>query len=117
MTKPIVGVVEVPEPQFHYYGSTAYNWCRDDSVENVLLTLARMAGSDAIKRNVKGSGGLYSWICKVEAPRSTSYDINFFAPVGVEISESWEFNIMNTKGHCLPITREKKNAEPKHPKA
>ncbi|WJM88680.1 hypothetical protein QDY63_14855 [Pseudomonas brenneri] len=103
--------VEVPENQFHYFGSTALNWCKDTSPENVLFTLARMAGTETIKQQVKCNKGLYAWVCRVEQPQTTKYEINNFAPAGVKVSESWEFNIMNAKGHCLPITREKGNAK------
>lgn len=103
------GQVIQTEMSYHYFGSTAYHWCREDSAEAVLKTLARNAGSDNIKRQVKANGGLYAWVCKVEKPRTASYAINFFQPVDVPISHSAEYHIMNSKGHCLPITREKRD--------
>jgi len=103
---PIVG--NVPEKAYHYFGSTCFNWCRADSVEAVLKNLASWAGADTVKRQIKNNGGLYAWVCRVEVPQSSSYGTNFFRPVDVPVSESWEFNIMNTKGHVLPITREDK---------
>lgn len=95
-----------PEKNYHYFGSTALNWCKGTSPENVLHKLALMAGAETIKQQVKCNKGLYAWVCRVEQTRTTKYEINNFAPVGVKVSESWEFNIKNTKGHCLPITRE-----------
>lgn len=105
-------VVEpVSEKSYHYFGSTCFNWCMGESVEGVLSTLARQAGTNTIQQQVKHGDGLYAWVCRVEAPRSTSYQITNFQPQGVTVSESWEFNIKNSKGHCLPITREDDNVQ------
>ncbi|MGF6139016.1 hypothetical protein [Pseudomonas laurylsulfatiphila] len=102
--KPVVA-----EKPTHYFGSTCFNWALGESPEEVLANLAKAAGANSIKVQVKHNGGLYAWICKVHAPRSSPYVINFFQPQGVEVSECQEFNIMNSKGHCLPITKEKKD--------
>lgn len=91
---------------FHYFGSTCYGWAKGNTPEFVLETLARIAGTDAIKQQLKQNKGLYAWVCKVDVPRSTKYQINFFQPQGVSISDTQEFLIMNTKGWCLPITKE-----------
>jgi len=104
ITNPVL--VEIPEPQFHYFGSTPLNWATGETVEKVLSSLARQAGDARIKQQVKIGDGLYAWTCRVEVPKSTYYQINFFQPQGVEVTDCREWNIKNGKGHVLPITRE-----------
>lgn len=97
-----------PEPATHYFGTSCYNWAKGKSVEDVLVKLGSMIGPGIMKTlKQKNSEGFYVWVCKVNAPQSTQYPLNFYQPQDVEVLESWEFNMMNAKGHVLPITREK----------
>lgn len=89
----------------HFFGSTAFNWAVADTREEVLRRLARKAGTDAIKRNVKKNGGMYCWTCMVPLPESATYQISNYAPVGVGACEVQEFRIMYINGASLPITR------------
>jgi hypothetical protein len=98
------------EKPFHYFGSTAYHWVVGETRQEVLNELSRMAGADLIKRHVKEHGGLYCWTCRVDAPRSAKYDIAWFQPSGVAVSQGLHFNIMNTKGHVTTV-------EPKEPQS
>lgn len=90
---------------WHYFGSTAFGWKKAQTRAEILEALAKQAGSDIIKRNLKPSGGLYCWICLVKLPQSTNYGINFFQPT-VPWERGQEFNIVNVKGHAVPIDRE-----------
>lgn len=88
----------------HYFGSTAFNWATGETREEVLQKLARMAGADIIKRNVKANGGgLYAWTVQVNAPQSAHYEINNYAPSGVPTEQAQAFNILNAKGKASPI--------------
>lgn len=89
----------------HYYGSTAFNWAVGQTRDEVLTKLAKQAGTDTIKRNVKHNGGLYAWVCLVHAPQSAAYEIEYYQPKGVEISDAQEFNILNSKGKSDRIYR------------
>lgn len=93
------------EQQHHFYGSTAFNWAVAQTREEVVKKLASATGADLIKRNVAANGGLYCWTCKVELPQEAHYDINFYKPVDVPISEAQEFNILNAKGKTSPYVR------------
>lgn len=91
------------EKQFHYFGSTPYHWAIGETRQEVIENLARMAGTDTIKRHLKEHKGLYCWTCRVDAPRSAKYAINFFQPQGVPVSLGQEFNIVNAKGHVITL--------------
>lgn len=106
LTNPVV--IEVPEKSYHFFGTTTFNWCKGETLEGVLSTLARQAGDSVIKQQNKVGNGLYAWTCRVEVPRSELYALNFFQPVDVQLSDTREWNIKNGKGHVLPITREEK---------
>lgn len=92
--------------QFHFFGSTAFNWAIGSTRQEVLTKLASMAGADIVKRNVKNAGGLYAWTCKVEAPRSTTYEISFYQPAGVPTSDGMEFSIQNKHGHVKLVEKQ-----------
>lgn len=86
---------------FHYFGSTAFNWAIGSTRQEVIDKLAKSAGeeSNALKAaNVKVTGGLYCWTCKVHATKDVDYGIEYFQPVGVEISDGFECNIVNKNG-------------------
>ena len=104
LTEPVAAE---PEKSYHFFGSTPFNWCKGETLEAVLSTLARQAGAKTIQYQNKTNNGLYAWTCRVDVPRSEPYAISFFQPVGVQIADSREFNIKNSMGHVLPITREK----------
>lgn len=89
--------------QFHYFGSTAFNWATGETRQEVITKLAKQAGTEILKRNVKASGGLYCWTCRVEAPQGTDYEIRYFCPQGVKITQALAVNIQNSKGHVTVI--------------
>lgn len=96
----------VEEKPHHYFGTSCYNWAKGQTVEEVLVKLGELVGTSLMKTLKKSnSEGFYVWVCKVNVPQSTPYALNFYQPQGVEVLESWEFNLMNAKGHCLPITK------------
>lgn len=89
-----------PEKPFHYFGSTAYNWATGATRQEVIEKLARQAGTEAIKRNDKHSEGqgLYCWTCRVGVPQSTDYEISYFQPQGVPVTQGLEVGIKSAKG-------------------
>lgn len=91
---------------YHYFGSTAFNWATGESRAEVLEKLARNAGSTIIKENVKRNKGLYAWTVRVDQCVDLDYQINSYQPQEVPLSNAQEFNIVNTKGHVIPIDRE-----------
>lgn len=97
------------EREHHYFGSTAFDWAVGATREAVIAKLARAAGSDAIKRNVKASGGLYVWTCVVHLPQSAHYDIESYAPVAPR-SESQAALITTIKGATVPVPAKEKRA-------
>jgi len=98
----------VTEKPFHYFGSTCFHWATGATRQEVLEKLARMAGTETIKKSIKSQGGFYAWTCRVNVPHSADYQISYFKPQGVECVLPQEFNLMNAKGHSLPV-------EPKEP--
>lgn len=86
----------------HFFGSTAFNWAVGQTRAEVLEKLARSAGADIIRRNVKNNGGLYAWTCLVPLPQTAPYEIENYAPRGVGARDAEEFNILNAKGKHAP---------------
>lgn len=95
------------EQQHHFYGSTAITWAVAETREKVIEMLAKDAGKDVISRLNKNpdTGGLYFWTCKVEKPKSANYEIEYYKPVGVPISESMHGLIKDVKGTFEEIER------------
>lgn len=94
----------------HYYASTAFDWAVADTRAEAIARVAKSAGSDGIKRQVKANGGLYVWSCRVELPQSATYTITSYAPDRiivdgketedkVPIGDAKSYRIQNTKGH------------------
>lgn len=79
-----------------YFGSTAYNWATGATRNEVIAKLAKAAGADIIRRNVKANGGLYVWLCKV--PIDGPFDIEFYMPKVEGLTEKQAYLIQNTKG-------------------
>jgi hypothetical protein len=90
------------ERDYHYFGSTAFNWAKGQTRAEVLEKLGRMAMANLVKEQVKAHRGLYAWTCRVEAPQSQPYSINEYRPVDMATSKSQAFRIQNIKGHALP---------------
>ena len=97
------GKVVVEERAYHYFGTTPFDWATGNSVEEVIVKLAKRG---TVLQRTQYKKGLYCWTCKVLAPESTHYGVSNYMPVGVEIEKSQEWNIFNTNGHCLPITKD-----------
>ena len=79
---------------FHYYAACALGWATDDTREKAIRKLVD-DNYDFFKSGIKpaqkrGDAGAYVWACKVHAPADAHYDIEFYAPVGVEKSEGAE---------------------------
>ena len=91
-----------PEAAHHYFGSTAFNWATGSTRAEVLAKLGKATGPNELKLQVKAHGGLYVWTCRVMVPASTPYEIENFAPVGVETTSGREFRIVSTKGYIVP---------------
>ena len=96
--------------QHHFFASTAFNWATASTRAEAVAKVARAAGADLIKRNVKAHGGLYVWTVQVNTPEDQHYTINNYAPnklivdgqpttVQVPVGRPMEFDIVNTKGH------------------
>lgn len=101
--------------QHHFFASTAFNWATAPTREEAIAKVARAAGGDIIKRNVKANGGLYCWTTRVDCPAETHYSIHYYQPhklldaddneidVRVPLSRAMAFNIQNVKGHVTYI--------------
>lgn len=87
----------------HYFGTTAFDFVKKATRKELLEHLARRAGKDLIKEQTKLHGGLYSWMCRVNAPIEQPYGINDYRPVGVEITEGMHFRITCASGAGFPI--------------
>lgn len=103
----------------HYYATTVFGWAVAPTREEAIASVARQAGSDIIKRNLKPNGGLYCWSCRVGMPQADHYTINEYTPEfiirdgkptkeRVPVSKVIEANIQNTKGHLVLIDKEPK---------
>jgi len=89
-----------PEPQEHYFATCALGWKTAPTREEAIEGLVDYFRSD-FKRMVpaahkNGDPGAYVWTCRVKAPQSTSYGIEFYTPRGVEWDASQEHAIT----HC-----------------
>ena len=104
---------------YHYYATIAFGWAVAPTREEAIASVARQAGTDIIKRNVKAHGGLYCWSCRVELPQEAHYSINFYQPEfitrdgktteeRVPLSKVIEANIQNLKGHLVIVDKEPK---------
>lgn len=82
----------------HFYGTTAFGWAVATTRQEVLRMLARDAGADTIKRQVKSQGGLYVWTALVDVPKDTHYQIDSYKPQGVPLSDVIEYCLQNAKG-------------------
>lgn len=82
----------------HYFGSTGLMWAVASTRQGVIDKLAKEHPDLLTAAKVKSTGGVYCWTCKVHANINAAYDIQFFKPVGIEISEGFECNIVNKNG-------------------
>lgn len=98
MNKPNTPAVAAPH---HFFASTPFNWATGTTRQEAINKVAKAAGADAIRR--MGAKGLYTWTAKVLAPINQEYSINHFAPQGVEIAATMEFNIMSVKGYVTLV--------------
>lgn len=68
-----------PVQQYHYFGSTAYDWRFGDTQHEVLKALAYWG--DGIKAAKKGGKpGMEALIVRVELPQAANYTIHNFMP-------------------------------------
>lgn len=91
--------------QHHYFASTALNWAKAPTRAEAIAKLAKDLGAPALKQQVKANGGLYVWSCMVHAAQDEPYALEFFAPHGVEWSQSQEGLLQNVKGDLKPWVR------------
>lgn len=90
------------EQTHHFFATTAVSWSVGLTRQEAIEGAARIAGDSIIKANAKANKkGLYCWTCRVEAPKSTAYEIRNYAPVGVETKEPLTVHIVNVKGHVV----------------
>lgn len=87
---------------YHYYASTALSWAVADTREEAIKRVARDAGADIIRANVKAHGGLYAESCRVELPIAAPYEIRMYMPDGVQVSEHETHRITNARGAYKP---------------
>lgn len=80
---------------YHYFGSTAFDWATGDTREEVIRRLAGAAGASTIKRM---RAGMYAWTCRVELPGTAAYAIRNYAPKDVSISDQKEVSILSARG-------------------
>lgn len=94
------------EQSYHFFGSTGLNWACAATREEVLATLARMAGTATIKANTKEHGGLYAWTTRVELQQNESYGIQNYMPVHVPCSNTRQHRItgLHTSSELVPDT-------------
>lgn len=88
---------------YHYYAATCFGWAVAGTRKEAIAKVARDAGRDTIKRQVKSFEGLYVWTAKVLAPIETDYKIRNWQPVGVEIEDAEEARIVDTKGNVIKL--------------
>ena len=77
----------------HYFASCALGWSTAPTRREALDKLVRSQHLDSafVKRMHKqGVAGVYCWACKVHAPESANYKINFYAPADIETSDGEE---------------------------
>lgn len=86
--------------QFHYYGTTAFDWAVGKSEDEVIKKLARWAGAKTIKLNKSKNGGLFAQVCKVELPQAAHYSINQYLPEFIQKEDG--VNELR-KGERVPI--------------
>ena len=104
--------------QHHFFASTAFGWSVAPTRQEAIDNLARLAGAEQIKLQVKANGGLYVWSCKVLTPQDQNYTINWYMPdclrdaddnvttVKVPRSDAMAHNIVSVKGHLRLIEAE-----------
>ena len=101
------------QPDHHYYVCCAFGWKTHVNLEEAIVGLVRMFETDTkdvIKGTQKsGTPGMYIWTARVHA--EPGYDINFYQPQDVEMSEVQEYMVTKvTKSHIdlilgNPVTR------------
>lgn len=75
----------------HYFASCALGWATAETADAAIRKLAssfRREFTNMVKGGQKrGNAGAYIWTCKVHGPSDSQYEINFYAPQGIDISE------------------------------
>lgn len=90
-------------PEFHFYGSTSFDWATGATRQEVIEKLAKAGSWNLTAAKVKASGPMYAFTVKVLVPQDTSYGIAYYMPQGVECVDKVEVNILNKKGHVTLI--------------
>ena len=91
------------ENQCHYYAATCMSWATAPTRHEAIEKVAKAAGKDTIRRQLKECGGMYVWTVKVLLPPAANYSINFYQPVNVPMGEVKEYRITDSKGHIAPL--------------
>ena len=98
------------ESKHHYFASFALGWATAQTRKEAIEKLSNMFRSDmkAITQNIQKDGkpGAYLWSCKVNAPENTKYEINYFAPKGVEIDQGMHHHITYITAKKMAYTSE-----------
>jgi len=81
------------EQQYHYFASTVFNWVTADTRKEAIEKVARAGGRDT-KRIITNQGSMYAWSCKVPLPQSAHYEIRFYSPHDVGVTDGMETAII-----------------------
>ena len=80
--------------EHHFFASFGMGWAigdtQEEAVEKLINRFRREFKKIVAGQHKAGEPGAYVWTCRVEAPRSAEYKINFFAPQGVEVTNTHE---------------------------
>lgn len=78
--------------EHHYFASCAFGWATNTSREKAITELLKCFRKEAteITKNTRKTGcpGFYFWSCRIDAPNSTEYEINFYCPQGVPVRDT-----------------------------
>ena len=100
--------------QHHYFASCAFGWATADTQEDAVQKLAiEFYSSQKVRKaQMAGQPGSYVWCCKVHKPQDSSYQINNFAPQGVEVSDCCNMHItyMGSKRSSVVYWEEPRSA-------
>lgn len=89
--------------EYHYYVTTCMDWATAPTRREAIAKVAKRAGADIIRRNIKEFGGMYVWSVKVLLPGAAEYAINFYQPVDVPMEDAKEYRITSEKGYVVPM--------------
>jgi len=82
------------EQGHHYYAATVFGWktadTRKEALDGLVSSFRSSLKPMVARAQKEGGPGVYIWCCRVEAPSDASYEISWYVPQGVEVSEAAE---------------------------